>query len=225
MRSLHLDGVAVQTDEDGYDQLLEINWYGIFIPFQWASARGIGTGDMEVDFALAAVQQDVTHPWGGEPNPGGAASEWLDKNAIGQSSLFFRRETWMKPSIGVPDTAAVPVALNTQGRGVDTFKTTVRRRMDFDNDGVLMVGVFRGEVIAQEDFGVAELDVSASLSEVLIALTQPASAANANSQQIAELLYGGDTFVEADTIKNGNIVAYLKAIATIATPYPPGGTG
>lgn len=219
-RSLHLDGVIIQTDEDGYDQLLEANWYGIFIPFQWAGSSSVGTGGLETELALAISNQDGTSPWGGEPNPGGASAEWIDRQVMGQTTIFFRRETWLKPSIGVPDTAAVPVALNTQGRGVDTFKTTVHRRMDFDSDGILIVGVHRGTVLAQTDFGVAELDDSASLTEFMIALTQPSTAANANAQQLAELLYGGDTFIEADTLKDGNCVAYLKAIALIHTPYP-----
>ncbi len=221
MSSCMIDVVAVRKEDDNFNQLYHIGWHFVFVPTMFPSGT-IDTAWLQASFREAVGARSVADSPHGEPNPGGAAQDWADISHFSGTERIWGRELITRPRAITPDTSISPLNSNPQGRPWEAIRKVLTRRIAFKHAGVLILGFWNYGVTAQTDFGVAEIDTSIEPHELLEALTNPTTS-TAQSAKAAELFYGGDTYIEADTLKNDDFTAYALVAPTIVTPWPVSG--
>lgn len=160
-------------------------------------------------------------PFEQDPNPGGQDPTLEGRQFEAGELLFadFRMLTPMgQPVLGT----SVTFWDSFDSRHVDRFTRTHTRNIYSEQGGVVVFGVWSPTISAQTDFGVADFDLSAEDIADMIR-EQEGGEIGATQQKVLELLYGGDTYIEADTLKSlSTAPARFQGLcqAVIGTPYP-----
>jgi len=197
------------TAETNVDQPPIFETVGLFLPFQWSS-QSLSTGIL--DAAVRDHLGDADNvPIGGEPNPSG------DLGSLGTSRTGRARQVFRRTVIGDPMPVGLDGLDNADARFIDRFRSVVKRGWEVDSDGILIFGGRMASVAAQTDFGVSEIDLSATLKDFMRGYTDPygADAELGVSAKAAELFYGGDNYIEADSFKETSRRQYIVARPTI----------
>lgn len=152
---------------------------------------------------------------GGDPNPSADEAHWLT-NA---GAVFGGRIMWRKEMLTIP-MGLFGNFTNVSGTGTTTpetkhyFKTGgTLKGGTFRDAGIIMAVFHSPNIAAQTDFGVAEADDQQSLAEVYEALRDGNVTADTDAAKLQELLFGGDTYIEADTVKEFAGRVYFRCTA------------
>lgn len=223
-------------DSSAIDQPGELNWYGITIPWSlvWATNM-LDLGDApSVLGTVAAIDQlytqwlrdideDSNETFGGDVDSDTEtgtgeethADELIDSGPIGVHK-FLSREVIMQP---------LAAEGNTVIRFGDTFSTSTGKVAGAAMGGLLLLGVVRFDAAAETNFNV-ELDDATSREAMGIMIsgdyTKVKAMVEGNTSALGDymrtVLFGGDMYVEADTLKGPAGKAVVKASAFIDSP-------
>ena len=226
-------GANSAIDEPG-----ELNWYGISVPWQvlftlnMVTTNSINTMGAVSDFDAffkqvmlggddeyygGDVDKDVEEISGEEAHDttGTSAEELLDSGPIGIHK-WFSREVIMAPfaSEGV----------NTIRFG-DSFEAVISKIPNAAMGSLLMFGIVRFEVDVDTNFNV-ELDDAISKEAMGLLINGDYTKIKAivegdsgtRGDFVRTVLYGGDNYIETDTLKGPVGAAHVKAAFTINTP-------
>lgn len=224
-------------DDQSIDQPGEMNWYGLTIPWSLVFATpmlnaGAVVGDLGdvVDFDqlygmwLRSAALTADQYWGGDVDQdleeesdeeGHTGEELIDSGPIGVHQ-WFTREILMQPFAAEG---------NNVIRFGDSFAGVVSKVRVSNMGGLCLFGVVRSEVTAETNFN-AELDDGVSKEGMALLLSGDYTKINAKvagdtsalGDFIRTTLYGGDHYVEADTLKAPAGKAVVKAVFVIDSP-------
>lgn len=228
--SARLEGIATTKEPERNDIYNRWNLYGFFMPNALSGTAG---GNIDATADLENTFEDIiagsgSAVWGGEPNPGGDLSTWVSEGMFGRAEMLFARESYLKPQgvFYLPSDSILEIPLAPDAAGsyhTDSFTTSLRKRRYFKTTGWIGFGVARWNKDAQTDFGIAELGASITKDDLAAALISGLgshSGDDAQTLKAVELIYGGDSYIEADRLKEADISASLFGTFTFATPYP-----
>lgn len=133
---------------------------------------------------------------------------------------LFAREVLMRPLLAEGAEEAV--------RWFDDFNTTFGGKRAHPSGGVIFIGAIRYAVSAQTNFGVEWSTDRAKALKAFIGgdmqriqeIIQADTGATGDA--LRTLLFGGDNYVEADTLKADAAKATIKVWASFETPYRMG---
>lgn len=204
-----LDVACYTTDDNtNFDQPPIISWVGIHVPWNYQHG-GIGTGD--IDGQITDMFGAHTDYLGGEPNPSGNIP-WGGEKFGQVGSVWFKRNV-----IGNPVPVGKDAVDNADARFIDRFRTVVKRPFEVQADTLSIFASRVYRLDAQTDFGVAEIDVSATMQDMANAYRRLGIGQGLSTQALKahELLYGGDNYIEADSFKETDRRSYAIVRPTI----------
>lgn len=225
-------GVASAIDQPG-----ELNWYGIIIPWGlvWATSlmdagnavQGLGTvlliDELYVQWLRNVDDSDV-EKFGGDVDAdpedksdeeGHSNEELLDSGPIGVHK-WFSREVLMQP-------------LSAEGNAVirfgDAFTARTKPIPAPAMGGLALFGIVRFNTDVETNFNI-ELDDTTSKESVglMIAgdytkvMAKISGDAAAKGDYIRTVLFGGDNYIETDTLKGPTGNAFVKGVFHIDSP-------
>lgn len=235
--NLNLDGYFASGDDSAIDQPGEVNWYGITLPWTLAfisnaihagAAIGdLGTpGDIDSLFIqyLRNAAEGSGDVFGGDVDidpdtdtsaDGPSESALIKSGPIGVFQ-WFSREVLMRP---------LAAEGNTVIRFGDHFTHNTGPIPAHALGGLNLFGMVRYVATAQTEFNI-ELDDTTSLSMMALmiagdytrVMARVESDAAASGDFLRTVLFGGDQYVEADTLKGPAGKAAVKAVAYINSP-------
>lgn len=235
--SVSLDAYFASGAASAIDQPGELNWYGIIIPWSLVFAtslldagnvvQGLSTvpliDELYVQWLRNVDDSDV-EKFGGdvdadaetEPDEAGhATEELLDSGPIGVHK-WFSREVLMTP-------------LSAEGNAVirfgDAFTTRTKAVPAPAMGGLALFGIVRFNTDVETNFNI-ELDDTTSRESVglLIAgdytkvMAKISGDAAAKGDYIRTVLFGGDNYIETDTLKGPAGNAFVKGVFYIDSP-------
>lgn len=210
---IRIDALTLTRDEEGFDQPTMSNWYGVHMPMSYGSVNSLTTALMD-DYLEKFHSVTAADTYlGGEANPSGEVASWLGGEEAPGYNSWFRRHKLMRP---VPAGYTLGVTPNLAAGWIDEFSTRIDMNREFP-EGVLLLGIQAFEIASQTTFGVTEMDNSASRINISEALRE-FHTTNATSAKVAEVLWGGDNYIEADSFKNQDRRAYALVQAHIRLP-------
>lgn len=260
LRALNIHGYAATSAIDDANQLNEINWTVLAVPWVVLLSNlgntytfyntGSLTMDTAADYDFAfrtlvfEMGADGNEYYGGESSHGseddfvpasseipassGDADEPLlsparlgDNASKGPSGIrrLFSREVLMLPKF--PGTA-------TSGQTVfeDEFKAQLRGGTGHLNGGLIMVGAVRYSADAETNFSV-EFDADETRNGIAAAIGGDYSRVQALIRRdtgelgdnLRTMLFGGDNYIESNTLKGVTSKNYVKCQAWFTTPY------
>lgn len=238
IRSASIDSYFASGDDSAIDQPGECNWYGMSIPWQLVFAT-----DMMVAGANVSTMGDVAsydkifrqylkggddEYYGGDVDAdpeeiageeshdtsGTSAEELLDSGPIGVFK-WFAREVLMNP---------LAAEGNTVIRFGDFFKARVNAIPAHAMGALNIFGIVRHEHAAETNFNI-ELDDTTSKEAMGLLMagdyTKVGAMVEGNTAALGDflrtVLYGGDNFIEADTLKGPAGKAIVKGKFVIST--------
>lgn len=234
VRSVRLSAYFASGDDSSIDQPGECNWYGLSVPWSlfWATdlIRGQNVEDFgDVDDFDALFKEwlrgpDADQYYGGDVDADPeevateeqhASEELLASGPIGVQK-WFAREVVMQPYAAEG---------NNVIRFGDSFSGVVGKVQTHSFGSLLMFGMVRFEHAAETNFNI-ELDDATSKEGMGLLLSGDYSKVRALVQgntaglgdYLRTVLYGGDHYVEADTLKGPAGKAVVKAQVVIDTP-------
>lgn len=237
IRSINLDCYLASGDSSAIDQPSQCNWYGITIPWSLVFATnmlnvGAAVGDMgsvaDIDLLYAQWLKDVedngAEVYGGDIDADGEittgeeghlAEELIDSGPIGVHK-FFSREVIMRPFAAEG---------NTVIRFGDEFRTVLQGIPGAAMGGILLFGVVRFQTDAETNFNIELDDVtSKEMMGLLIAgdYTTVKAKIEGDTSVLGDflrtVLFGGNNYIEADTLKGAAAKATSKASFFIESP-------
>lgn len=178
----------------------------------------ITTASMQASYASTLGGKEGGSGWAPDPNPSAGEEDWLDPNP---AAVLGGRKLWTWNGLTKPTGIAVTGWTETAGvfnaTNVETkhsfYRSGKLRGGHFQDSGILMFVFNNPAVGAQTDFGVAEMDNQVDLRELFVALNDAEVAADSDEAKVQELLWGGDSYVEADTLKQFEGRVYCRAVA------------
>lgn len=245
LRNLRVDAYIATRAASFADQPSECNWLCIDVPWPIIlthSTVGGAGGTASLDTAaewdtifrnlVLEYGTDGNEYYGGDfdattpdvpPTPGEEADDDpAITRSIGPSGVqrLFSREVLMRPLLAEGAEEAV--------RWFDDFNVHIRGPGRRDNGGVVFFGAVRYSVSAQTNFGAEFSSDRAKALKALIggdmqriqAVIQEDTGAMGDA--LRTLLFGGDNYVEADTLKADAAKATVKIWAAVETPYRMG---
>ena len=233
IKRVHLSAYFASGDASAIDQPGELNWYGLMVPWSLFFATDMIRGSAPSLMAGVSEFDDLFKEWLRGPSVdqsyGGdvdadpeeiageeshATEELIDSGPIGVTK-FFSREVVMQPFAAEG---------NTTIRFGDSFSGALRGPAAPAMGGLMMFGVVRFEFAAETNFNV-ELDDAVSLEAMGLLLsgdyTKVGAMVEGNTASLGDylrtVLYGGDNYIEADTLKGPAGKAVVKAQIVIET--------
>lgn len=231
---VRLNGYFASGDDSHVDQPGELNWYGISVPWSLMFATGMIKGggavedlgdvaDFDALFKVWLRGSEEGQYYGGDVDvdleevageESHSTEELIDSGPIGVHK-WFAREVLMQPFAAEG---------NNVIRFGDSFSGVVSRIPVASMGSMLMFGIVRFEHTAETNFNV-ELDdaVSKEAMGLLISgdYTKVKAMVEGNTAALGDflrtVLYGGDNYVEADTLKGPAGKAAMKAQFVINT--------
>lgn len=234
---IHMDGYFASGDASAIDQPGELNWYGIALPWQLAFLTDMMVAGANVEGMSSVAEYDQLFRqwlkggddeyWGGDVDAdpeeiageeshdttGTSAEELINSGPIGVSKWFVREKLMM------------PLAAegNTVIRFGDFFTATTGAPVH-SMGSLLMFGMVRSEHAAETNFNI-ELDDVVSKEAMGLLLggdyTKVKAMVEGNTAALGDylrtVLYGGDNYIEADTLKGPAGKAHVKATFVIQT--------
>lgn len=154
----------------------------------------------------------------GEPQAAGTPGQSSSQGPLGIVRLFGR------------EVFALPVASDGDGKArMGDYLGEQTIRAPVSGPGYLLMGVIRYETAAQTDFnweGPFNTSGGRGLARRMLIggdLTRAQrfieTDAGDTGDWMRTVLFGGDSYIEADTIKGLDMKAYIKGVATVETPY------
>lgn len=231
--SVRISAYFASGADSSIDQPGEVNWYGLSIPWSlmWATAMMQGIDDKQMQSVVkfdnlfrdwlrgpAADQRfggDVdVDPEEVAGEEGHTTEELIDSGPIGVHK-WFSREVVMQPYAAEG---------NNVIRFGDSFTATVNRVPLAAMGSLVMFGVVRFEHATQTTFNVMLDDATAQEAMGLLlagdytkVLAKVEGDTSALGDFIRTVLYGGDNYVEDDTLKGPAGKAVVKAKIVIQT--------
>ena len=235
IRRAELSAYFASGDDSAIDQPGELNWYGIAVPWQLAfvsnmivkgSVKPLSTvGEYDSLFRQWQKGGDDDY-WGGDVDAdpeeiadeeghdtaGTDAEEFLFSGPIGVHQ-WFRREVLMEP---------LAAEGNTIIRFGDSFRSVVHKIPAHALGALNIFGIVRQEHAAETNFNI-ELDDDTSEEGMGLLLagdyTKVNAMVNGNTAALGDflrtVLYGGDNFIEADTLKGPAGKAICKGLFVV----------
>lgn len=242
-RRIRVDAFCATRGTSEADQPPETNWLALNIPWQvvltHATKAGSG-GPAGLDAAsewdtiwrnlVLEYGTDGNEFYGGDlhnadpdvPETPSEAAE-TSENAEMERSMgplgiqrLYSREVLMRPLLAEGD---------GEVRWFDEFNAILDRVNAFQHGGVIIIGTVRYTIEAQTNFG-AEMDadtmlalrpaLGADMSRVQALISHNTGA---TGDAIRTLLFGGDNYIEADTIQSIATRSHVKVWASIESPY------
>lgn len=242
LRHIRMDAYIATRANSYADQPSEINWVAIDVPwsvlFTGLQGGTGGTGDLNTATEWDTMYRNLVLEYGvdgseyyggdsdmGTPDPveepGTVNDEPAITRTIGPSGIqrIFSREVLMRPLFS--DGAE-------QVRYFDEFSTAVSPKVLREHGGAVLLGAVRYDVDQQANFGIEfssdmakgmKALIGGDIQRVQAMIQQDTSGAG---DRLRTVLFGGDNYVEADTLKNDPAKAYLKVWCSIETPYRMG---
>lgn len=237
LQSVNLSAYFACGGSTAIDQPGELNWYGLFLPWPtfWATDLMISSGgtedygdvaDFDSLFKMWVLETggDGTEYYGGDVDADAenvadseeiSDEELINSGPIG-ASRWFIREVVSRPY-------AVEGALAV--RFGDDFEAHLNRFPSAGMGGLHMFGIVRHEHAAETNFNI-ELDDATSKAGMGILMGGDYTRAQAMIQgntaalgdYIRTILFGGDNYIEADTLKGDTGKATVKGSFSISTP-------
>lgn len=236
IRNVRMSGYFASGDDSAIDQPGEINWYGIMVPWSLVFATNLMTRGAVGQLVTVANIDALYKQWlrgsaadqyyGGdadgdveevadEEDAAKTVEELIDSGPIGVSRWFNREEVM------------VPLAAegNTVIRFGDSFRTSGISVDAPAMGGLALFGVVRFEFAAETNFNV-EID-DATSQEMLGTLiggdytrvsAKVEGDASSPGDYLRTILFGGDNYIEADTLKGPAGKAVVKASFAIDSP-------
>lgn len=234
-----ISGYFASGDDSAIDQPGELNWYGLTVPWQLVfatklldsggSASEPGTvGDWDILFRQWLKGADDDY-WGGDVDAdpeeiadeeghdlaGTDAEELIHSGPIGPY-LWYTREALMEP---------LAAEGNTIIRFGDVFRSVTKGQGGHAMGSVAIFGMVRFEHAAETNFNV-EFDDATSREAMGLLLAGDYTKVNAmvhgNTGALGDylrtVLYGGDNYIEADTLKGPAGKAVVKGRFVIDGP-------
>ena len=233
---VRLSSYFASGDDSSIDQPSELNWYGISVPWGIVFATNLIRGETpgllggvpDIDelygrwlrFANEAVDQyyggdvdlDPEEVAGEEAH---TSEELIDSGPIGVHR-WFSREVVMQPFAAEG---------NNVIRFGDSFNGVISKVPVAAMGSLLLFGIVRFETAAQTDFNIELDDVVSRESMGLLmsgdyakVLARVEGDTSIVGDYLRTVLYGGDNYVEADTLKGAAGKAVVKAQFIINTP-------
>lgn len=248
LRNLRIDAYAASEAENTVGEAPEVNWAVIDVPWSvlltHATLGGAG-GTADLDTAaewdtmfrnlLLEYGTDGNEYYGGDPDQAGGADvvpepglsgesgddEPAITRSIGPSGVMrlFAREVLMRPLLAEGSGAV---------RWFDEFNVAIKGRALRESGGCVLAGVVRYETPAETNFSA---EWSADMSKGLRALIGGdmqrvqeyiQNDTGAVGDRLRTMLFGGDNYVEANTLKELAVKAYMKVWCAVETPYRMG---
>lgn len=237
IKSVNMNCYFASGDASAIDQPGEINWYGITVPWSLVFATNLiaPTADVGVLGSVATIDnlyaqwlKDAADDGGevfggdvdsdpettmGEESHG--AEELIDSGPIGVQK-FFSREVIMQPFAAEG---------NTVIRFGDSFSARPMGVQSHALGGLLLFGVVRFQADVETNFNI-ELDdaTSKEMMGLLIGGDYTKVKAKiegdtaATGDFLRTVLFGGDNYIESDTLKTQAGKSYVKASIFIESP-------
>ncbi len=202
------------------DSPIHVDWISVWYPWDFLSSITGASLDTAGLNSMISKASDAYV----DPNPSGEDPTEVD-TAFGAMEVLWTRETllYAKLFAGISD------ILGSDARPADRFTETLKRKLYWEAPGILLIGIKKMHVAAQTDFGVAEIDTGLTgpgWSQILSRdMGDEFAELSAQEAKAFELVYGGDTYIEADTWKEDAVRVYALAQAVFRTPYPEPGKG
>lgn len=237
IRNVNMNCYFASGDASAIDQPGEINWYGITVPWSLvlttdmlasgASPGVLDTAD-KIDLLYARwlkdVEDDGGEVFGGDVDSdpevttgeeGHGSEELIDSGPIGVTK-WFSREVLMQPFAAEG---------NTVIRFGDSFSARPKNIQALSMGGLLLFGVVRFQADVETNFNI-ELDDTNSrgMMGLLIAGDYTKVKAKiegdtaATGDYLRTVLFGGDNFIENNTLKTQAGKSYVKASIFIDSP-------
>lgn len=236
IKSINLDCYFASGDDSSIDQPGQCNWYGITIPWSLVFATGMmkagaNEGPDPIDTVaridllyarwLKDVADDGAEVYGGDVDAdledttgeeGHSTEELIDSGPIGVHK-WFSREVLMRPGAAEG---------NNVIRFGDDFRTTVHGIPGAAMGGLCLFGMVRFQTDVETNFNI-ELDdaVSKEANGLLIAGDYAKVQAKIQGDTstlgdyLRTVLFGGDNYVETNTLKTQAGKGYVKASIAI----------
>lgn len=199
-----------------------INMFIGYCPGIILTGSAQSTAQIEDDMRAALWGDDPgQNPFGGEPNPGAAEGEWNFERSELTGARFLMRKWQLTKQyhFGQELTLVSGSGATTGIQGKHSYGDTGRLRGGrFSQNGVIFAGIWQPDMSAQTTFGITELDDQVSNEELANATENAAPAADGDAAKIQELIFGGDNYIEADTLKDLDHRAYCVIDAGINSP-------
>lgn len=235
--SVNLDCYFASGDASAIDQPSQCNWYGITIPWSLVFATELlkaggapstlpSVASIDAIYAqwLKDVTDDAAEVFGGDVDTDPettsteedhATEELLDSGPIGVHK-WFSREVIMRPFAAEG---------NTVIRFGDDFRTSVHGVPSASMGGLLLFGMVRFQTDAETNFNI-ELDDTTSRANMGLLIAGDYAKIDAKIKGdtgsggdfIRTVLFGGDNYIEADTLKGAAGKASAKASFFIQSP-------
>lgn len=237
IKSVNMNCYFASGDASAIDQPGEINWYGITVPWSLYFATPMivgglspasmgGADDVDLLYArwLHDVADDGGEVFGGdvdsdpeltEGEASHAVEELIDSGPIGVKK-WFSREVIMQPFAAEG---------NTVIRFGDSFSATPTGIQSHNLGGLLLFGVVRFQADVETQFNV-ELDDATSREGMGLLIGGDYTKVKAKIEgdtsslgdYIRTVLFGGDNFIENNTLKTQAGKSYVKASIFIESP-------
>lgn len=185
------------------------NWFETNSPYGSASAvNGVLT---------RAAEQANTGPFEWDPNPS-ATDASVQGPYDNQEILFVQHR--MLTAMGQPTYYEVAEVLATGDcRPSDKYIGKYEKNIYSRDGGIVVFGIYSPDCTAQTSFGVADFDLTANTFQEIV------EAESTEFDELAapkayEMMYGGDRYIEADTLKNDDFRIQGQLQALISTPWP-----
>lgn len=237
---MQIDAYAVALSDEDVSNPLEMNWYGLGLPWTHVlttTALSLGTlgaqlttvalWDSLYEQYLLDTSQDGTEYYGGDVDvdpeitleeEGHIASdeELIDSGPTGPYR-WFRREILSRTHVA---------AGNATVRGGDEFRASPGRQVrTLKQAQILLFGMVRHEIDAETNFNLELDDATAIEAMGLLTLGDYdkvkgfiRSNSGAVGDFIRTVLYGGDSYIEASTMKGTSVKAYCKIKLDVTGP-------
>lgn len=243
-RNLRIDAFIATRANSYADQPSEVNWLVLDVP--WAvllthtASDGASGGPDSLDTAAKwdTLFRNLALEYGTDGNEYyGADYDQTDKDVIpapgfptigadnpaieasmGPSGVLrlFSREVFMRPLLSDG---------SEQVRYYDEFNTRITKSAQRESGGVILIGVIRYEAEAQTNLGVEwDADRAKGLKPLIGGDMSRVQAmigmdTTGTGDALRTMLFGGDNYIEADTVKEDPAKAYVKCWCSIETPY------
>lgn len=230
----NISGYFASGDDESIDQPSELNWYGITVPWSLVFTQLMNTdggavedigdvSDFDNTFKLWLRGSEDDQYYGGDvdADPDSTPADetdrqeaLIDSGPIGVST-FFSREVVMQP---------MAAEGNNVIRFGDSYYTQLRKFRAPSMGGLSLFGIIRFEHAAETNFNV-ELDDATSKEAMGMLIsgdyTRALAMVEGNTGSIGDylrtVLYGGDNYIEADTLKGAAGKGTVKASFAIQT--------
>lgn len=234
IKDVRMSGYFASGDDSHIDQPGELNWYGLSIPWSLVMISAtLDTGANLFTGASVAAYDDLFKQWlrGNDADQYYGGDTESDKEEVAGEEGHTSEELIESGPIGVHKWFAREVVMQpyaAEGNNVirfgDSFSASVKKVGVASFGSLLMFGIVRFEHAANTTFNVQLDDIVAAEAMALMMAgdyTKVKARVEGDAGSVGDflrtVLYGGDNYIEADTLKGPAGKAVVKAQVVIST--------